>query len=176
MATQSLPTKISWAKKAFERTTQFTHDGQVVGEIKRDGIFGHDVTARLYNTHVRFDVMGFVVHSVNIHDLTNNDKVVGRIELNFGKRATLTLKNGEVYVWKRANFLMKEWHLIHDIPNTDNDPEVIDYERTRRLFFAEEGKINILKPSPNEALLVLTGLFIRNYFLRRRRIAAGATS
>ena len=173
MENSPLPTKLNWTKKAFERSTQINHEGQLVGEMKRQDLFSHDVQASLYDTHVRFDVTGFLVHDINVHNVSNADEIIGSISISFGKKATLTLKNGEVYVWKRANMLMKEWHLIHDLPNTDNDPEVVDYVRTRHLLFGENGEINILeKPTSNTELLVLTGLFIRNYFVRRRRMAA----
>jgi hypothetical protein len=172
MATQSLPAKLSWTKKAFERITQLTYEGKVVGEIKREGAFSHDVVARLHHTQVRFDVMGFLIHEVAIQDVIKDNEVLGHIKFDFGKKATLTLKNGEIYVWKRASFLMKQWHLIHDLPNTDNDPEVINYARTQHVLFGEEGEISILEQSENADLLVLSGLFVRNYFLRRRRLAA----
>ena len=51
--------------------------------------------------------------------------------------------------------------------------ELIHYERIWE-FFSDKGTIEVFSQTPNMELLILTGLFVRNYFLRRRRAAAAA--
>ncbi|GAB3502086.1 hypothetical protein GCM10027341_29650 [Spirosoma knui] len=164
--------KLSWVKNAFSRDTIITENDQPIGGMHRDA-FSRDVEAYLYSLKIRFDVMGFLVHSVNIHDVSNGDQIVGQITFHFGKRAELRLETGELYTWKRHNVLMRQWDMIREGKTDAEDKEVVNYALTRQ-FFSDHGDINIEDTSSTTALVVLTGLFIRNYFQRRRRVAAGA--
>jgi hypothetical protein len=105
---------------------------------------------------------------VNIYD--RNDDVIATLEVHMGRKATLHL-HGETYLFSKKSFLSREWLIIHDLPNTDQDPEMVNYTTTRR-FFKDEGEINVLEDSEDEKILMLTGLFLRRYFIRRRQKAA----
>ena len=165
---------LNWTKEAFNRTTTIMDNGQVVGKMQRDGL-SQDVEAHLGNVHLLFDVTGFLFHSVNIHDLVNANAIIGKIEFSFGKRAELQLVNGEAYLWKRHNILMRNWDMIREGDADSEGHEVVSYELTRR-FMADNGDISIEAGTPNAEIVVLSGLFIRNYFQRRRRLAAAAAS
>jgi hypothetical protein len=66
--------------------------------------------------------------------------------------------------------------MIHDLPNTDNDPVSVSYNRTRD-FLTEKGGINLEEQgNTQEELLVLTGFFLGFYFLRRRRKVAAVVA
>lgn len=169
MTSPKLPVRLHWVKEAFHRTIEFKNGDQTVGWMRKVP-FGFDVEAELNNVHLRFDVRGFINKIVQITDQKTN-QIAGTIQVSWRKNAELTLPSGETYRWERKNFLMREWSMIYDLPYTDNDPEVVNYARTRA-FFADEGDIEILKQSPQGEIVVLTGLFVRNYFLRRRRAAA----
>ena len=168
---------LTWAKEAFDRTTVLLDRGQVVGRMQREGVFDRDVEAYLNDVHLRFDVTGFIVHSVNVHDLSNGSQIIGHITFSFGKRAELRLATGETYVWKRHNMLMRDWDMIREGNGDATYQEVVSYSLTRQ-FFADNGDISIEDESAtaNHAdVVVLAGLFIRNYFQRRRRAAAAAS-
>ncbi|GAB4031203.1 hypothetical protein [Spirosoma gilvum] len=164
--------KLSWVKEAFSREVNLVQNGQVVGGLHRD-LLARDVDAYLNNTRLRFDVTGFLFHSVNIHDLNADNQIIGRIEFRFGKRAELKLASGESYLWKRHNVLMREWEMIRETPDGLPEKEIVSYDLTRR-FFEEHGDINTDDTGTTAAtdVIILTGLFIRNYFQRRRRIGA----
>ncbi len=166
---------LTWTKEAFHRTTTLLDNGQMVGQMKRESVFGRDVEAHLNGVYLLFDVTGFILHSVNIHDLTNNKQIIGHIKFSFGKRAELQLTTGETYRWKRHNMLMRDWDMIREGNGQTTDEEVVNYSLTRR-FFTDQGDISIETEVPNADIVVLTGLFIRNYFQRRRRAAAVAAS
>lgn len=159
----SLPAKLKWVNAAFSRITQIIDNETVIGDMTREP-FSSDVTARLNQTTLRFDVQGFLTKQVNVHD--RNDTIIATIELHFGRKATLHL-NGEIYIFKKNGFLSREWSLIHDLPGTDQDPEIIHYT-TVRTFFKNEGEFTVLESSPQNDILILTGLFLRNYFVRRQ--------
>ncbi|MVM39976.1 hypothetical protein GO730_24100 [Spirosoma sp. HMF3257] len=166
--------KLNWLKEAFSRDLSIMQDGQVVGGMHRD-LLGHDVEAYLNATRLRFDVTGFLFHSVTVHDLNAGNQVIGHIAFSFGKRAELKLASGESYLWKRHSMLMREWDMIRETPDGLPEKEVVSYDLTRK-FFEDAGDISVHEDKPIAAveLIILTGLFIRNYFQRRRRIAAGA--
>jgi hypothetical protein len=156
--------------------TTILDNNQLVGEMKQEGILGRDVEARLNGVHLRFDVIGFIVNSVNIHDLANDNQIIGKVVFSLGKRAELQLINGQTYLWKRHNMLMRDWDMILEKHGHTDAHEVVSYSLTHQ-FFTQHGDISIDTKTPDADIVILTGLFIRNYFQRRRRaavIAAGA--
>ncbi|RFS14878.1 hypothetical protein [Emticicia sp. C21] len=160
---------LNWTRKAFNRSIEFKGEkGEIIGTMTFK-ILDRDVEAELNGKKFRFDVYGFVNKEVAITD--ENNLEVGKIYLGFRNKAEAQLTNGEKYIWKRADFFMREWELIHDLPDTDNDPVIINYDRDRN-FLNQEGKISILESSENSDLLTLVGFFIGFYFLRRRSAAA----
>ena len=171
MEKKVLPKSLTWIKKAFSRTIKFTDsDDQIIGGVEFK-MFDSTVFAELNDTKLKFDIQGFINKEVTI---TNEKEVfLGHIHLKFRNKAEVVLANGEVYVWRKEDFFQHEWVLIHDLPNTDNDPVVVSYNRTRD-FLTEYGAIKLEEHRNNEELLILTGFFIGFYFLRRRRKAAAA--
>lgn len=166
--------KLNWIKEAFSRDLSIMQQGQAVGGMHRD-VLSRDVEAYLNSTRLRFDVTGFLIHSVNIHDLNADNQIIGHIAFSFGKRAELKLTSGESYLWKRHNVLMREWDMIRETPDGSPEKELVSYDLTRQ-FFKEAGDISVKEDEPTATvdIIILTGLFIRNYFQRRRRIAVGA--
>ncbi|GAB3944892.1 hypothetical protein GCM10028805_13090 [Spirosoma harenae] len=166
--------KLNWVKEAFSREVAIMQDGNVVGGMHQNGL-RYDVDAHLNKTQLRFDVTGFLIHSVDVYDLAAENKLIGKIEFSFGKRAELKLESGESYLWKRHNVLMREWEMIHETPDGMPEKEVISYDQTRK-FFGDHGDIVVEETDVTSSvdIIILTGLFIRNYFQRRRRIAAVA--
>lgn len=161
---------LHWTKKAFNRTIEFKNDREeVVGAITFK-LFGRDVEAELNNKKFKFDINGFLIKEVLVSD--ENKIIVAKISLGFRGKAEVHLADGEKYVWKRGDFFLKEWELIHDLPFTDNDPIAINYDRERN-FLNQQGEISIIEQGENAELLTLIGFFIGFYFLRRRRKAAG---
>jgi hypothetical protein len=162
-----LPQNLNWIKKAFNRTIQFTNDNNdVIGDIRFEP-FSRIVSAKLNNVALKFDIHGFINKEVTITNDLNEE--LGHIDLNLRSKAKIQLKNGEIYLWKREDFFQHEWTMIHDLPNTDNDPVSVSYNRTRD-FLTEKGSIQVEeKSTTQEELLVLTGFFLGFYFLRRRR-------
>jgi len=162
--------KLNWTKEAFSREVVITSNSQTVGGLL-GRFFERDVEATLFDTHIKFDVMGFLLHSVNIHDLVADNQIIGTITFHFGKRAELQLANGERYTWKRHNILMREWEMIREGATDADDREVVNYHLTRQ-FFSDHGDISVEADVPQANVVILTGLFVRNYFQRRRRAAA----
>ena len=165
-----MATKLNWIKEAFRQEVHLMENGVEVGRLHRSA-FEHDVDASLHEVQLRFDVRGFLIHSVNVHDLKADNRIIGTITFHFGKRAELTLENGTVYTWKRQNVLMREWNMIREGTGDIDDKEVVSYSLTRQ-FLVDHGDIRVGLASPEADIVVLTGLFIRNYFQRRRRVAA----
>lgn len=166
-----LPSKLKWVNEAFSFTTRIIDNDKVIGELKREA-FSSDVTAWLHELKLRFDVHGFLHRKVNIYD--RNDDVLATLEVHMGRKATLHLHK-ETYLFSKKSFLSREWLIVHDLPNTDQDPEMVHYTTTRR-FFIDEGEINVLENSEDEKILLLTGLFLRRYFIRRGRKAGAVVA
>ena len=71
---------------------------------------------------------------------------------------------------------MREWDMIQESPGGLPEKEIVNYDVTRK-FFEDAGDIGVdnEEKSPTIEVVILTGLFIRNYFQRRRRLAAIAS-
>lgn len=164
--------KLHWIKEAFSRKTVILDGDHEIGVLWQDSMFSYDVQAKLRNMHVLFDVKGFLKRSVNIHDINGNNKIIGVVNFHFGRKAELLLLNGETYLWRRQNFFMREWSLIQVSENESS--EVLHYELLHS-FFTDKGEISGRLTKEHEELLILTGLFIANYFKRRTRRAAAAS-
>lgn len=162
--------QLHWIKEAFSRHVVIMDGDRVVGGMQRD-LLVRDVDAHLNEVHIFFDVRGFLVHSVNIHDKNAGDKVIGRIDFEGFNGAVVQLETGEKYTWRRENFMMHEWSIVAENAAAQSEQEIIHYDRTR-LFLADEGTIELVTEMPDAEMLILTGLFVRNYFLRKRKIAA----
>lgn len=170
-----MATNLRWVKQAFERDIHITEQGAEVGKLHQ-AMFERDVDATLHNTRLRFDVTGFLIHKVNIYDLAADNRIIGTITFHFGKRAELTLENGTVYTWKRQNMLMRQWSMIREGATDADDKEVVNYSLTRQ-FFVQEGDMQTDLASPEADIVMLTGLFLRQYFQRRRRaVIAGSAA
>jgi hypothetical protein len=163
--------KLHWVREAFSRTIVIRDGEKEVGKMARQSVFSNDMEAALNQSHFIFDVKGFILHTVDIIDLNQNNKIVGVITFSFGRKAELALVSGEHYLWRRRNFLMRNWTLIKE--GSTSSAEIVHYERVKR-FFAEEGDVDSILPGVNSDLLILAGLFIGGYFLRRKRMAAAA--
>jgi hypothetical protein len=66
---------------------------------------------------------------------------------------------------------MKEWGMLHDGSANESDPQVVHYHQVRGIW-GEQGEIELLHISSQAAIVLLAGLFVGNYFKRRRRAAA----
>lgn len=171
MEPQALPRQLHWVKEAFSRTLVLKDGDREVGKLSQNW-FSYDVDAELRTTRLRFDVRGFLQRQVEVLDVANGNAVLGTIGFSWARsRATLTLPSGETYVWKRKSWLGREWGLARDLPGTDDDPEVVHFTRLRD-FFTTKGQVDVLEPSPQSELIVLTGMFVWMYF--RQQAAAAA--
>lgn len=160
---------MKWTKKAFNRTIILTDDtDKEIGYITFE-LFNSKVNTQLNGKKYVFDISGFIEKNVAIYDESNAQ--IGNIALGFRAKAVATLSTGEVYVWKKSDWFMREWALIHDLPDTDNDPVILKFDRTRH-FLDESGSIKILERIDNQEIAILIGFFVGIYFLRRKRKAA----
>jgi hypothetical protein len=160
---------LHWIKKAFNRTIEFKNDRNLIVGTITFKLLSREVEAELNNKRFKFDVNGFLKKEVIVSDEHHAD--VAKINLGFRGKAEVFLADGEKYVWKRNDFFMREWELIHDLPFTDADPVAINYDRERN-FLNQQGEISIIEQGENAELLTLIGFFIGFYFLRRRRKTA----
>jgi len=162
-----METTLHWAKEAFNREVVITDGQRPVGRLYRE-VLARDVSAYLNDVRLWFDVEGFLIQEVTVHQyIGDTDQVIGHIRFDWDRSAELELTNGRKYRWKRQNFLMHEWSILSEDPAQQ---EIIHYDQTK-MFFGDEGRIELLRHSPNAEVLILAGLFVRNYFLRKRRIA-----
>ncbi len=161
-----------WVKKAFNRNIEFVNaDGNSVGRITFK-LLDRNISAVLNETKVVFQITGIINKTIFIYN--ENSELLGQIILGIrSNKAEIYLKNGLKYLWQKDNFFLKKWSIFQDLPDTNNDPLQIEFDRHRN-FLDEFGNINILDVQPNSDLLSLIGFFIGWYFIKRKRKVASA--
>lgn len=160
------PARLKWMSPAFKRGYQFLDEGgQYMGKMLFS-TFGSKIQSELNGVVVNFHLTGMFIRKVLILDEHEQD--LGYIQLRVFGKSTIYLSSGEVYLWKRKNIFNTRWQIIHDLPNTDDDPIAIEYKYLYR-FVEESGEIQLLEESSQSELLTLIGFFLGIYFIRQRR-------
>ena len=128
--------------------------------------FGKTIQSELNGIAIKFVLEGVFLRKVQIFD--EKDQHLGYIQVSLFGKSIIYLDNGEVYFWKRKNIFMQHWQIIHDLPNTDNDPISIEYQYVYQ-FVKESGDIQVLEESDQTETLTLIGFFLGMYFIRQRK-------
>jgi len=107
-----------------------------------------------------FITKGFFKQTVQIIS-TQDETEIGQIAFNFWKRKAFIKLNGREYVFSFNNFFMTYWGI------SDENEELIKYHSK-----AFKGTIDSYS---DNSVLVLTGLYVRNFFRRRQANSAAAS-
>jgi hypothetical protein len=160
------PSRLKWVSHPFKRGYEFVDEGgQYMGKMQFS-TFGKTIQSELNGIAIKFVLEGVFLRKVQIFD--EKDQHLGYIQLSLFGKSIIYLDNGEVYFWKRKNIFMQHWQVIHDLPNTDNDPISIEYQYLSQ-FVKESGDIQVLEESNQSETLTLIGFFLGMYFIRQRK-------
>jgi len=142
--------KIKWKKGLFSSKYELFFQDQKVGELK-EGIFSRTSIGKLNKSKLKFQKMGFFSSETEITDLVLN-KSIGKIKFNiWGNKAELKVEDKK-FGWKYDNFWSTRWSI------SENGQPIINYKSSTL-----SGEI---ESTLNNDLLLLTGLFVYNHYVR----------
>jgi hypothetical protein len=138
---------LSWKKKNFSNHYRIFENAQQVGELI-DKPFSKTTTAKLNGRQYTFKTTGFFKIKTEIIDSSN--KVVGQIDYgSWMKKATISTKES-VSTLKFDNSWNTKWSIKNE-------------NRTNILYSGSSTKGEI-ESNVDDSILLLSGLFITNYF------------
>ena len=141
-------TNLRWEKGLFSKTYKIYSNNQLVGNLV-DKAFSQSSSGELDGRGYTFRTKGTLKQHTEILDNQEN-KVIGEITYNsWMTKATLSVL-GKTISWKYDNIWNSKWSIF------DKDGIRIKYSGS-----SKSGKI---ESSTDDALLLLFGLFVTNYY------------
>lgn len=145
-----MKTSLKWTKGVFSNLYKIYDNGDFIGDLKERS-FSQSAKGSIRGKDYLFRTHGFFNPVTEIVDSTSK-KIVGKIQYNsWRSKATVTL-NGKTINWKYDNVWNTKWSL------SDSDDTIVKFNSA-----TTQGHI---EARLDDELLVLTGLFIKNYYMQ----------
>lgn len=147
---------ISWKRGIFSRTSKFYSNGIEIGFLKT-GTWSNNAKGIINGKEFEFITKGFFKQKTSIID-AKTTLIAGTIIYNsWRSKATIKLPDGAEYNWQYTNFWHTKWSLNKDLyfinyKGSSFKGEIISYI--------------------SEDLLIISGLFISNYYSQKSAAAA----
>ncbi len=143
-----MKTTLTWKKGLFSNLYSIYSEDELIGKLM-DEIFSQTAKGELNGEKYLFKTKGFLKQYTEIINSTDN-KVIGKINYNnWMTKATISINDKTIY-WKYNNIWNTKWTLF------DNEKINIKYTGS-----STKGHI---ETNINDNLLLLTGLFVTNYY------------
>ncbi len=154
-----METQFTWKAKLFSNKYEIIRDENLAGELTSSG-WKRKSAGELAGKRVQFEVKGFFKQQYLITN-PDDDSLIGEIVYNtWRSKAVITLQ-GKDYNFQFDNFFHSKWSI------TNENGNLIKYEAGF--------KHGVITSSTSEEILILTGLYIRD-FLRQRAASVAAAS
>jgi len=154
-----METHYTWKTRFFRNTYEIYQYDNLVGEI-HNKTFSRTSTGELNGKKYIFDIKGFFHQETRI--LNENDgSVIAEVEISAWKSKSSFRYNNRQYSWQHDNFWNTKW----SIRNETGD--VVKYHSS-----ASGGEITAYT---SDELIIIAGLFIKNYFRQRAAAASAST-
>lgn len=154
-----METIITWKNKFFSNKIQLYHREDLIGEIVNKA-FSRSADGELNGRKLRFDIKGFFRQETRILD-ARDESVIAEVVIGTWKSKATIRYNNKEYLWQYENFWNSKWSIT-----SANGPAV---------KYHSHGTWGEVTSYTNDEILILTGLFIKNYFRQRAATAAAAT-
>ena len=154
-----METIYTWKTKFFSNTWVIQQYDNQVGELVNKA-FSRSATGELNGKKLIFDIKGFFRQETKILAAGNGEVLADVIISAWKTKATIKYNNRE-YTWQHENFWNTRWSI------SDVNGAVVKYHS-----FASGGE---LTSYISDEVIIMAGLFIKNYFKQRAAAAAAST-
>ena len=142
------PTKLRWEKRFFDNTYNIFNDHKLVGTLI-DKFLSQSGVGKYGNKRYTFKTIGLLKQQTQIID-NDTHKHIGSINYNLWmNKAELTI-NHEILYWRYDDWLNTKWSI------SNSEGVLIKYSGSSRG--------GTIESSVTDDILILTGLFITNYY------------
>ncbi len=143
-----MKTNYSWTKKFFSNLYNIYSNGAILGNLK-DKSFSQTAQGEVNGKEYIFKTKGFLKQHTQIIDSSEN-RIIGEITYNsWMTKATIAI-NDKILNWKYDNAWNTKWSLF------DTAGTLMNFSGS-----SSKGHIN---SNVEDELLILTGLFVTNYY------------
>ncbi len=150
----------TWKTKLFRNLYEIYQNEQAAGELKSSG-WKRRAAGELKGKKIEFEIKGFFKPEFLIINPEDNS-VTGTIKFNTWKTKATIDSDNRTYQWQFDNFFHTKWSISNENGN------IVKYHA---LFKHSE-----ITSYTNDELLILTGLYIRDYLNQRAASAAAAST
>jgi hypothetical protein len=155
-----METQFKWKTKLFRTNYEISRYEEIAGELKNIG-WKRKSAGELNGKKVLFEIKGFFDKDFLISNPDDNS-LIGKIVFNTWRtKATITIHEKD-YFWHYDNFFHSKWSISNENGN------LVKYES-----HFKNGDINSYT---DDSLLILTGLYIRDYLQQRAAASAAAAT
>ncbi len=154
-----METHYTWKTKLFSRKFDIYEYDRLIGWLDKERWSRRSV-GEIKGFQLAFVTKGFFKQSTQIFN-TQEDTEIGQVTFAHWKLRAAILLNGREYSFKFDNFFMTRWSISNE------NGVLINYHS--RSF---TGTIDSYS---DNSILILAGLYIRNYFKRRQASSAAAS-
>ncbi|MGD0341859.1 MAG: hypothetical protein ABSA76_09165 [Bacteroidales bacterium] len=154
-----METQFTWKTKFFSNLYEISRYENAAGELRSIG-WKRKSAGELNGKRVLFEIKGFFDKDFLISNPDDNS-IIGKIVFNIWKtKATITILDKK-YSWQYDNFFHSRWSISNE------NGSIVKYES-----HIKNGDVTSYT---DDEILILTGLYIKDY-LRQRAAAAAAAS
>lgn len=155
-----METHFTWKAKFFTNSYEIFQYDNVIGRLKRAG-WKRISDGELHGRKVQFQNKGFFNQEFLITDPVNNSPLGNIIFNTWRTKASITLQD-KVYNFQFENLFHSKWSI------TNQNGNLVRYDA--RI------KHGVIISYTDNEMLILTGLYIRDYLKQRAASAAAASS
>jgi hypothetical protein len=154
-----MESNFTWKSKFFSNKWEIFQYDQKVGEIVNKA-FSRSASGVLRGRKVIFDIRGFFKHQTRILD-AESESILAELAISNWKTKAIINYNNREYTWQHDNFWNTKWSI------SDPNGPVVKYHSK-----AMGGEITSFT---GDEVIIMAGLFIKNYFRQRAAAAAAST-
>jgi|WetSurMetagenome_2_1015567.scaffolds.fasta_scaffold00001_514 hypothetical protein len=154
-----METHFTWKVKFLSNKYEIYQYENRTGEIINKA-FSRSASGNLNGKKLLFNIKGFFRQETRILDAETESVIADVVISSWKSRATITYNNKE-FTWQHDNFWNTKWS-ISDVTGT-----IVKYHSS--------GTGGEILAYTNDEVLILAGLFVKNYFKQRAAAAAAAT-
>jgi hypothetical protein len=154
-----MKTQLCWKTKLFRNSFEIYKDNILTGKLRKEN-WSWKVKGELNERQIKFETKGFFRHKTQIINIDDNFEI-GQVNYHKWKAKSTIEYNNKEYKWQFDNFFRTRW-------SVSNENGVL-------IKYHSHGFNGTIISYTKDEILILTGLFIRN-FLKQKSAEIAAAS
>jgi hypothetical protein len=143
--------QLSWKTKLFRKRFEIYQENIIAGKLRKEN-WSWKVMGELNERKIIFETNGFFIHKTQIINLEDNFKI-GQVNYHKWKAKSTIEYNNKEYEWQFDNFFRSKW-------SVSNENGIL-------IKYQSHGFNGTIISYTKDEIMILTGLFIRNFLKQK---------